>query len=77
MGVPSNAEMTCSTCQRRFRVHESKTLPFCSERCQLIDLGRWLNEEIGVPHEGDPGESDVEQRQEPHQTSNPYNAADD
>lgn len=23
--------------------------PFCSERCRLIDLGRWLNEDYRVP----------------------------
>jgi endogenous inhibitor of DNA gyrase (YacG/DUF329 family) len=23
--------------------------PFCSERCRLIDLGRWLGEEYRVP----------------------------
>jgi endogenous inhibitor of DNA gyrase (YacG/DUF329 family) len=26
-------------------------MPFCSVRCQQIDLGRWFNEEIGVPLE--------------------------
>ncbi len=25
--------------------NSGKYLPFCSERCRLIDLGRWLNEE--------------------------------
>ena len=28
-------------------------LPFCSERCQLVDLGRWLSEEYRVPEEPD------------------------
>ncbi len=23
--------------------------PFCSERCQMIDLGTWANEEYRVP----------------------------
>jgi endogenous inhibitor of DNA gyrase (YacG/DUF329 family) len=23
--------------------------PFCSKRCKLIDLGRWLGEEYGIP----------------------------
>jgi endogenous inhibitor of DNA gyrase (YacG/DUF329 family) len=23
--------------------------PFCSQRCRLIDLGRWLGEEYRVP----------------------------
>ncbi len=24
-------------------------MPFCSERCRRIDLGRWLDEDISVP----------------------------
>ncbi|MBX3420886.1 MAG: DNA gyrase inhibitor YacG [Pirellulaceae bacterium] len=24
-------------------------MPFCSDRCRMIDLGRWLNEEVAVP----------------------------
>jgi endogenous inhibitor of DNA gyrase (YacG/DUF329 family) len=26
-------------------------LPFCSERCRLIDLGRWLGEAYGIAPE--------------------------
>lgn len=26
-------------------IRASKYRPFCSERCQLIDLGEWANEE--------------------------------
>jgi uncharacterized protein len=33
-------------------------MPFCSERCRLIDLGRWLNEEIGFPVEESEEEED-------------------
>ena len=25
--------------------------PFCSERCRLVDLGKWLGEEYRVPAE--------------------------
>lgn len=32
----------------------------------MIDLGRWFNEEIGVPHEGDSGDVPVEYRDEEH-----------
>ncbi len=41
--------------------------PFCSQRCQQIDLGRWLNEEYRIseewpelsrPDREEPGESD-------------------
>jgi endogenous inhibitor of DNA gyrase (YacG/DUF329 family) len=27
----------------------SEALPFCSARCQLVDLGRWLGEEYRIP----------------------------
>jgi endogenous inhibitor of DNA gyrase (YacG/DUF329 family) len=61
----SRTALTCSTCGRRFFLDETATPPFCSERCQLIDLGRWLDEEIGVPFEGDPEGTPVERRGEP------------
>jgi endogenous inhibitor of DNA gyrase (YacG/DUF329 family) len=32
-------------------------MPFCSERCRLIDLGRWLNEEQRLSTEPDDGEA--------------------
>lgn len=25
--------------------------PFCSDRCQKVDLGRWLNESYAIPGE--------------------------
>ena len=30
--------------------------PFCSRRCRIIDLGRWLGEEYRVP--GKPAQAD-------------------
>ena len=37
-------------------------MPFCSERCRLVDLGRWLDERYGMPHlpEESPEEMDDE-----------------
>ncbi|MEE9141999.1 MAG: DNA gyrase inhibitor YacG [Gammaproteobacteria bacterium] len=36
--------------------------PFCSERCRLIDLGDWFNEEHAIPGEtAAPKEPDDEQ----------------
>ncbi|MDE1189600.1 MAG: DNA gyrase inhibitor YacG [Pantoea sp.] len=32
--------------------------PFCSKRCQLIDLGEWAAEEKSIPSSGDLTESD-------------------
>ncbi len=44
----------CPTCGTRFSMEQTKVPPFCSERCQMVDLGRWLNEEISVPFENEP-----------------------
>jgi endogenous inhibitor of DNA gyrase (YacG/DUF329 family) len=30
---------------------ESPYRPFCSERCKLIDLGQWANEDYRIPVE--------------------------
>ena len=43
----------CPTCGKRFRMDETDAPPFCGQRCRLIDLGRWLDEDIGVPFESD------------------------
>lgn len=32
----------------------SKSKPFCSERCRLIDLGDWLTERHAIPGEEPP-----------------------
>jgi uncharacterized protein len=46
----------CPTCGKPFpegpRVHGS----FCSERCQMVDLGRWLNGAYSIPATGTPGD---------------------
>jgi uncharacterized protein len=34
-----------------FNRESSPALPFCSERCRQIDLGRWLDERNGLPYE--------------------------
>lgn len=41
---------TCPICRRSFDESEpAAALPFCSQRCKLVDLGRWLGESYGVP----------------------------
>lgn len=42
----------CPTCSKGFavdRIDDLPTFPFCSERCRLIDLGRWIDEAFTVP----------------------------
>lgn len=48
------SQLTCPVCRKKVVLEETDALPFCSLRCKNIDLGRWLNEAIGVPVE--PGE---------------------
>lgn len=49
----SNTEIiyvNCPTCQKKVVWnHESPYRPFCSKRCQLIDLGDWASEENRIP----------------------------
>ena len=56
--------MVCSTCGKDFLLDETEAPPFCSQRCRMIDLGRWLDEEIGVPHEGGNGGQTTEHHRE-------------
>jgi uncharacterized protein len=42
----------CPICEQMFDpVHAAATMPFCSNRCRQIDLGRWLREGYSVPVE--------------------------
>ena len=58
----------CPTCRRTFfvrRKDDAPDRPFCSRRCKLVDLGRWLdgtyriNEPVS-PEEPDPPPPDDE-----------------
>lgn len=51
---PSDLTVVCPTCKKEFKPDSSEALPFCSERCRTIDLGRWLGEEHGLPSVPDP-----------------------
>ena len=41
----------CPVCEQPFEVATAKAMPFCSDRCRQIDLGRWLRESYSVPVE--------------------------
>lgn len=38
----------CPTCQAVGPWRDQPTSPFCSERCKMIDLGKWLGEEYRI-----------------------------
>jgi endogenous inhibitor of DNA gyrase (YacG/DUF329 family) len=42
----------CPTCKNKTTWEENPWRPFCSERCKLIDLGRWASGEYKI--EGEP-----------------------
>ena len=47
--------MKCPTCGKSIEWKKDNPFrPFCSERCQLIDLGRWVEGEYRVPGEALP-----------------------
>jgi uncharacterized protein len=42
----------CPICSKRFEIAKLDDLPgfpFCSERCRLIDLGRWIDGAYTIP----------------------------
>lgn len=43
--------LRCPTCHKQFDPQRSLAMPFCCERCRLIDLGGWLAEKHGLPWE--------------------------
>lgn len=47
--------VSCPICERRFEVAtlgDLPSFPFCSDRCRLIDLGRWIDGAYSIA--GDP-----------------------
>ncbi|EYU15989.1 DNA gyrase inhibitor YacG [Photorhabdus luminescens] len=49
----------CPTCGKTVVWGEiSPYRPFCSKRCQLIDLGGWANEEKRIPSQSENSDSD-------------------
>jgi endogenous inhibitor of DNA gyrase (YacG/DUF329 family) len=44
----NRTEIKCPRCGQKTFWQENPSRPFCSEKCRLIDLGRWANEEYSV-----------------------------
>ena len=44
------AKSKCSMCGKPAGPRpENQAFPFCSERCRMADLGRWLDEDYRIP----------------------------
>ena len=52
----------CPTCSNRFEIAAIGALPsfpFCSDRCRLIDLGRWIDGKYVLPEAAAPSGSEA------------------
>lgn len=58
----------CPVCDDAVDLAKGNAVPFCSERCRLVDLGRWLGESYGVPlprrPDGDEGGAEADGAEE-------------
>jgi hypothetical protein len=44
--------IVCPICKTKTTWEENPWRPFCSERCKLIDLGKWILEEYTIEGKG-------------------------
>jgi endogenous inhibitor of DNA gyrase (YacG/DUF329 family) len=56
-------KLKCPICKKDVALGEPD-FPFCSERCRLIDLGRWAAEEYRIPVVGDPLQPEIDEEAE-------------
>jgi endogenous inhibitor of DNA gyrase (YacG/DUF329 family) len=44
--------VTCPLCKKTLKIgsiNDLPTFPFCSDRCRLVDLGRWIDGDYAIP----------------------------
>jgi endogenous inhibitor of DNA gyrase (YacG/DUF329 family) len=56
--------MTCPICKKEV-ARTNPYMPFCSERCQLIDLGNWASEKYVISTPIQPNERDPDRVEAP------------
>jgi len=44
-----NIKVVCPVCKKQAPWEGNLFRPFCSERCRLIDLGKWASGEYRIP----------------------------
>jgi len=52
--------MLCPICKKEV-ARTDPFMPFCSERCKLIDLGNWAAEKYVISTPARPGKADLEE----------------
>lgn len=71
---------SCPTCRRPTPVPADDQpmghYPFCSERCKLVDLGRWLDGKYQIPVvEKDESADEATPRSHPGDAGGPYHSS--
>ena len=46
-----NKKIKCPVCKKDTFWYDNPFRPFCSERCRLIDRGKWASEDYRIPGE--------------------------
>lgn len=41
-------QVNCPHCKKKSRWQDNQWRPFCSERCKMIDLGNWADEDYRI-----------------------------
>jgi len=57
-------KVPCPICGKQVEYAGNPFRPFCSERCKLVDLGKWIEEHYRVPSEEpapEPGATEVKE----------------
>jgi hypothetical protein len=57
-------KLKCPICKKKEVALGEPDFPFCSERCRLIDLGKWAAEEYRIPVAGDPRQPESDEEAE-------------
>ena len=52
--------MKCPICKKEV-APDGEFMPFCSERCKLIDLGNWASEKYVIPEPIHPSSEDEQE----------------
>lgn len=53
--------LNCPRCGKLTTWEDNEFRPFCSERCKMIDLGAWANEEYSLPTQDAPQADNCEE----------------
>jgi endogenous inhibitor of DNA gyrase (YacG/DUF329 family) len=58
--MKKNLEVKCPQCKTKFNYYDGEFRPFCSDRCQMVDLGQWFNESYTLPSKEVLSDEDIE-----------------